>query len=90
MLAEALQERAEGYQQRSQAAVESLESSAGKAAASQTDVESEPLAPSLNPRPCGHFVSADYEADCARFLTQAKSLARRRAEAGLVPRLLAL
>lgn len=37
--------------------------------------------PELAPPPCGHFVSAEYEADCARFLAEAKKLARRRTEA---------
>ena len=39
-----------------------------------------PLAPS--PAPRGEFVSARYESDCARFLADTKSLARRRVEAG--------
>lgn len=47
----------------------------------QRDAESEPLQPSLAPPPCGHFVSAQHEADCARFLAEAKKLARCRAEA---------
>jgi hypothetical protein len=64
-LAEAVQERPQGYGQRPQAAVESLQSA------------------SLAPPPCGHFVSAQYEADCARFLAETKRLARRRAEAAL-------
>jgi hypothetical protein len=38
-----------------------------------------PLAPSP---PQGEFVSARYESDCARFLADTKSLARRRVEAG--------
>jgi hypothetical protein len=37
----------------------------------------------LAPPPRGEFVSARYESDCARFLAETKSLARRRAEAGL-------
>ena len=35
------------------------------------------------PPPCGHFVSAQHKADCARFLADTKKLARRRAEAAL-------
>lgn len=42
-----------------------------------------PLAPPLAPPPCGHFVSARHETDCARFLAETKKLARRRAEATL-------
>jgi hypothetical protein len=34
------------------------------------------------PSPRGEFVSARYESDCARFLADTKSLARRRVEAG--------
>ena len=34
------------------------------------------------PLPRGEFVSARYKSDCARFLAETKSLARRRAEAG--------
>jgi len=64
-LAEAVQERAQGYRQRPHAAVESPESA------------------SLAPPPYGHFVSAQHEADCARFLAETKRLARRRAEAAL-------
>lgn len=33
------------------------------------------------PTPRGEFVSARYESDCARFLAETRSLARRRAEA---------
>lgn len=33
--------------------------------------------------PAGEFVSARYESDCARFLAETRSLARRRAEAYL-------
>ena len=41
--------------------------------------EPSPLAP---PPPRGEFVSARYESDCARFLAETKSLARRRVKAG--------
>ena len=41
----------------------------------------EPSPPARLPR--GEFVSACYEADCARFLAETKDLARRRAEAAL-------
>jgi hypothetical protein len=36
----------------------------------------------LAPPPRGEFVSARYESDCARFLAETKSIARRRVEAG--------
>ena len=89
-LDEALQERAEdcrqrppAYGQRPQAAVEGPESAVGKTAAPRMDAESGPLQPSLTLPPCGYFVSAQHEADCARFLAETKRLARRRAEAAL-------
>jgi hypothetical protein len=85
-LAETPQARTDGYRQHSQAAVEKPEAGVGKTAAPRTDAESEPLAASLAPAPRGHFISTDYEADCARFLLEAKGLARRRAQALLVPR----
>ena len=73
-LDEALQARAEGYPhrphgdaQRPQVAVEGPESAVGQTA-----------------RPgWGHFVSAQHEADCARFLSETKKIAQRRAEAAL-------
>jgi hypothetical protein len=66
--------------------VENPESGVGKTAAPPADAESDPLAASLAPTPRGHFISSDYETDCARFLLETKSLARRRAQALLVPR----
>ena len=35
--------------------------------------------------PPGHFLSAELESDCVRFLDSVKVLVRRRAEAGLEP-----
>jgi hypothetical protein len=44
----------------------------------QADAESEPLGGSLaGPLP-GDFLLAEYESDCARFVADAKNLARRR------------
>jgi hypothetical protein len=62
-------------------AVESLERGAGRTAVPGTDAESGPRAPSLAPCLPGHFVSAQYESDCARFVSEAKRLARHRAAA---------
>jgi len=55
-----------------------------KATVEIQDVRGKPIAgPSLPaPPPRGEFVSARYESDCARFLAETKSLARRRVEAG--------
>jgi hypothetical protein len=55
-----------------------------KATVEIQDVRGKPIAePSVPvPLPRGEFVSARYESDCARFLAETKSLARRRAEAG--------
>lgn len=36
---------------------------------------------SAQPAPPGHFLTPELESDCARFLSQVKELARRRAEA---------
>ena len=97
MLAETLQRRAEvhrenspvyshnpgqNYPHNSQADVEALKPGVETIPESQRDRES--LGRSFAPPPPGHFVSAEHEADCARFLAEAKGLARRRFEAGLV------
>ena len=96
MLAETLQRRAvvyrrnspvyshdhgENYPHNSQADVEAVEPGVETIPESETDAESEPL---RRPPPPGHFVSGEHQSDCARFLAEAKSLARRRFEAGLV------
>ena len=56
-----------------------------KATVAMQDVRGKPTddPPSVAPLPRGEFVSARYESDCARFLAETKSLARRRAEAAL-------
>jgi hypothetical protein len=68
VFAEALQESAQGYPLCPPAAVESSELPVGNGAA-QTDAVP------------GNFVSAQYESDCARFVSEAKTLAHRRASA---------
>ena len=99
LLSEALQRRAEVYRQNSQvysqsyaqnsyqqnlrAGVQTPQPGVGNVAGLQTAVECEPLRRSLAPLPPGDFVSAEYESDCARFIAEAKNLARRRVEAGL-------
>jgi hypothetical protein len=69
VFAEALQESAQGYPLCPPAAVESSELPVGNSAAPQTDAVP------------GNFVSAQYESDCARFVSEAKTLAHRRASA---------
>jgi hypothetical protein len=80
---EALQERAQSYPHRPPAAVESQELGVEKTLAPRRDGESEPPTTLLAPLLSGNFVSAQYESDCARFVSEAKRLARRRAEAAL-------
>ena len=75
-------QRPQGYGQRPQVAVEGPESGARKEAAPRMNAAKRPARP-LAPPPRGHFVTAQYEADCARFLAETKKLARRRAEATL-------
>jgi hypothetical protein len=82
-LSEALRERAQSYPHRPPAAVENPELGVEQTLAPRSGVESEPLPPLLAPRPSGNFVSSQYESDCARFVSEAKRLARRRAEAAL-------
>ena len=104
MLSDTLQRRAEVYRQNSRVYshnyqqnsypynsptdVETPKPSVETMAESQTDAKSEPLRRSLTPQ-CGDFVSAEYESDCARFVAEAKNLARRRVEAGLARPLVA-
>ena len=80
---EALEERAQSYPHRPPAAVENLERRVEKSIAPRPGMESEPPTPSLVLAFAGDFVSAHYESDCARFVSEAKRLARRRAEAAL-------
>jgi hypothetical protein len=39
-----------------------------------------PVVAPAQPAPPGHFLTPELESDCARFLSQVKELARRRAE----------
>ena len=82
-LTEALQERAQGYPHHQPAAVESPELHVEETLTPRRDAEPEPLTTFLAPRPSGNFVSTQYESDCARFVSEAKRIARRRAEAAL-------
>ena len=45
-------------------------------------IDGSPEPAPLAPTSIGEFVSARYESDCARFLAETKSIARRRVEAG--------
>jgi hypothetical protein len=45
-------------------------------------IDGSPEPAPLAPPPRGEFVSARFESDCARFVAEAKSLARHRVEAG--------
>lgn len=47
-------------------------------------VDKKPVA--LAPRLPGDFLLAEYESDCARFIAEAKGVARRRMEAGVARR----
>jgi hypothetical protein len=80
---EALEGRAQSCPHRPPAAVENPERRVEKTIAPRPGTESEPPTPSLAPTLAGNFVSAHYESDCARFVSEAKRLARRRAEAAL-------
>lgn len=51
---------------------------AGPEQASERDSE---RVTASEPAPPGHFVSADHQSDCARFLQQVRELAERRAAA---------
>jgi hypothetical protein len=42
-----------------------------------------PEPPRAEERPPGHFVTAELESDCSRFLEEIKEVVRRRIEAGL-------
>jgi hypothetical protein len=81
VFAEGPQERARSYPLCPPAAVDSSLLGAGETAAAGTDAEPEPLTGSVAPPLPGNFVSAQYESDCARFVSEAKRLARRRVEA---------
>jgi len=82
-LTEALHERAQSYPHRPPTAVENAEPGVKNTLTPPRDAESEPLTTLLAPIPSGNFVSTQYESDCARFVSEAKRLARRRAEAAL-------
>ena len=84
-LAEARRASAQGYPPPAPAAVENPELAVGKTAALRRDAEPEPLTASLAPLLPGYFVAARYESDCARFVSEAKRLARVRAEALVRP-----
>lgn len=83
LLDEALQRRAEGDRQRPPVAVDRPQSAVGKTVAPRIDREPEPLHASIAPPPPGHFLLAEHETDCARFLAETKKRARCRAETAL-------
>ena len=82
-LTEALQERSQSYPHHPPAAVENQELGVEKTLAPRRDAESEAPTTLLAPLLSGNFVSTQYESDCARFVSEAKRIARRRAEAAL-------
>jgi hypothetical protein len=59
------------YPQNPQAGAQAPGEGVGNMAGPQTDAEYEPPLP-------GDFLLAEYESDCARFVAEAKNLARRR------------
>jgi len=76
---EALQTCLQGQSAYSPTAAKTSEPGAEETAAQQRDAESGLVAP-IAPHLPGHFGSAQYEADCARFVSRAKRLAHCRAE----------
>ncbi|SRR5712691_8763053 len=66
------------YPQNPQAGGQTPGASVENMAGPQTDAESESLQRPLAPPLPGDFLLAEYESDCARFVAEAKNLARRR------------
>jgi hypothetical protein len=75
------------YPQNPQAAGQNPGGAVGNPAGPPTDAESEPVRRSVTPPVPGDFLLAEYELDCARFIAEAKKVARRRMEAGVARRL---
>lgn len=81
-LTEAQQPPVRGYSQYPPVAVQNSDRGEGETAlAPLPQAELERRTPSLTPPLPGHFVSTRFESDCARFVGEAKKLARSRAEA---------
>ena len=66
------------YPQNPQAGAQTAGEGVGNLSEPQTDAECEPLRRSLAPPLPGDFLMAEYESDCARFVADARNLARRR------------
>jgi hypothetical protein len=70
--------RSTAYSQNPQAGIQSPRATVEGMAGPQTEAESESLRRSLAPPLPGDFLSSEYESDCARFVAEARNLARRR------------